>query len=147
MRKARAERDKRRIQSVEKLQSTYRGHLTRRFIVKLHLSAARIQALGRGWKTRRRLWLEKKEKMCSKIQKWYRACLARDLLNKMRREMGTKTLQRVYRGHMGRREYKFRRETRAAGKIQRVTRGHNGRKSAQAEMERLSEIKERRRIR
>ena len=108
MRKAKSERNRRRTESANKLQATYRGHLTRLYVVKLHKSAARMQGLGRGWLTRRKLWLEKKEAMCKKIQKWYRACMARDLLNKMRREIGSSTLQRVYRGHLGRREYKFR---------------------------------------
>jgi hypothetical protein len=58
-RKARAEREKRRLLSVEKLQSVYRGHQARLHVQYRHLMAARIQGLGRGYLTRKRLLAEK----------------------------------------------------------------------------------------
>jgi hypothetical protein len=101
-RKAKAEREKRRQGSVQKLQSVYRGHLARRYVLLRHLAAAKVQGLGRGWHTRRRLFAEKKLRNTIKIQRWFRACLARDLMMRMRREGGALLLQRVFRGHLGR---------------------------------------------
>ena len=97
-----AERERRRLESVEKLQSVYRGHLARRYVLLRHLAAARMQGLGRGYATRKRLFKEKMLRNSTRIQRWFRACMARDLMTRMRREGGAVAVQRVYRGHLGR---------------------------------------------
>jgi hypothetical protein len=143
-RKAKAEREKRRQGSVQKLQSVYRGHLARRYVLLRHLAAAKIQGLGRGWHTRRRLFAEKKLRNTIKIQRWFRACLARDLMMRMRREGGALLLQRVFRGHVGRVLFTFRKETLAANAVQRCVRGHAGRLSARDEIAKLAAAKQKR---
>lgn len=143
-RKARAEREKRRMESVEKLQSVYRGHVARSFVRKRHLAAATIQGLGRGWMTRTRLYADKVLRNTTRIQRWFRACMARDLMTRMRRESGALNLQRVFRGHVGRLLFTFRKETLAATAVQRCVRGHGGRLSARVEIEKLAIAKQKR---
>uniref|UniRef100_A0A6U6CC63 Myosin motor domain-containing protein n=1 Tax=Guillardia theta TaxID=55529 RepID=A0A6U6CC63_GUITH len=143
-RKAKADRLARRLASIMLLQSTYRGHLARRFVLHLNKAAARIQGLARGHSTRKRLKAEKRKNCARKIQRWFRACITRDIMFRMKREQGATCLQRVYRGHLGRKSWRFRQQTLAANAVQRCVRGHEGRKSARAEMQRLAIARQKR---
>mmetsp|Transcript_34779 Transcript_34779/g.78559 ORF Transcript_34779/g.78559 Transcript_34779/m.78559 type:complete len:639 (+) Transcript_34779:641-2557(+) len=126
------------------LQSTYRGHLARRFVLHLNKAAARIQGLARGHFTRKRVKAERRWTCARKIQRWFRACVTRDIMFRMKREQGANCLQRVYRGHLGRKSWRFRQQTLAANAIQRCVKGHEGRKSALAEMQRLAIARQKR---
>lgn len=110
----------------------------------LHLAAAKIQGLGRGRLTRKRLFAEKMLRNTTRIQRWFRACMARDLMTRMRRAAGALSLQRVFRGHIGRVLFSFRKETLAATAVQRCVRGHAGRLSARVEIEKLAVAKQKR---
>jgi len=94
--------------------------------------------------TRTRLYADKVLRNTTRIQRWFRACMARDLMTRMRRESGALNLQRVFRGHTGRLLFTFRKETLAATVVQRCVRGHGGRFSARVEIEKLKVAKQKR---